>query len=68
MGVSPVVAVSSASSPARQRQKQQQQDRAGTALEHTGKMPVPHHTLLHRKGPAGIYARTPRKKDEHNEE
>ena len=38
-GVPPVSSGSSISSP--EQRKQQQQDRAGTALEHTGKMPVP---------------------------
>jgi ATP-dependent exoDNAse (exonuclease V) beta subunit len=46
-GILPVsVAVSSSSSVAAAasvtQQEQQQQDRAGTALEHTGRMPVPH--------------------------
>jgi uroporphyrinogen decarboxylase len=51
MGILPMSSSFSSSSPssstfsasaAQQQQKQQQQDRAGTALEHTGKMPVPH--------------------------
>jgi glutamine amidotransferase len=46
-GVSPVVAVSSASSFPRQQKEKQQQDRAGTALEHTGKMPVPRLRIPH---------------------
>jgi putative protease len=46
MGILPVVAASSVSLGQQQDQQQQQQlkDRAGTALEHTGKMPVPHKT------------------------
>jgi molecular chaperone DnaK (HSP70) len=45
-GVSPVSspcpAVSSSSSTPESKEQRQKQDRAGTALEHTGKMPVPH--------------------------
>jgi hypothetical protein len=49
MGILPMSSLSSSSSSAsassaarQQQQKQQQQDRAKMALEHTGKMPVPH--------------------------
>jgi hypothetical protein len=40
-GILPVSSQSPAVSSAAEQQKQQQQDRAGTALEHMGKMPMP---------------------------
>ena len=41
-GVSPVSLAVSPSAGKQQQEEPQQQGRAGTALEHTGKMPVPH--------------------------